>query len=158
MDKLDFKILNRIQEGLPIDEDPFHKMALELGIDEDELIKRLKNIKDSGFIRRIGAVFDSSKMGYNSTLIGLKVPGKDIFEIVKLINSHNEVTHNYYRVNGHKNDLNIWFTLSTTDDKEKEDILREISSKSGVEKIYDFPKMKQFKLEIFFDMDGRLNV
>jgi DNA-binding Lrp family transcriptional regulator len=153
MDELDFKILNRVQEGLPIDENPFYKIAMEIGIDEEELIKRLKNIKDSGFIRRIGAVFDSSKMGYNTTLVGIKVPKKDIFNIVNVINSYNEVTHNYYRVNGQKDFLNIWFTLSTKDEEKRKHILFEISNKPGVEKIYEFPKILQFKLEVFFDME-----
>lgn len=153
MDRLDLKILNRIQEGLPIDEDPFHKIAMEIGIDKEELIERLKYIKDSGFIRRIGAVFDSSKMGYNSTLVGLKVPSNEIFEIVKVINSYEEITHNYYRVNGQNDSLNIWFTLSTRNNEEKRNILLEISSESGVKKIYEFPKLQQFKLEVFFNME-----
>jgi DNA-binding Lrp family transcriptional regulator len=86
---------------------PFHRIAMEMGIEEEELIKRLKYIKDSGLIRRVGAVFDSSKMGYKSTLVGLKVPKKDIFEVVKAINHYDEITHNYYRVNGQKNSLKI---------------------------------------------------
>ena len=153
MDSLNLKILNRIQEGLPIEVNPFHRIAMEMGIEEEELIKRLKYIKDSGLIRRVGAVFDSSKMGYKSTLVGLKVPKKDIFEVVKAINHYDEITHNYYRVNGQKNSLNIWFTLSTRNNEEKRNILLEISSKSGVKKIYEFPKLQQFKLEVFFDME-----
>lgn len=153
MDKLDFKILNRIQEGLPIEENPFRKIGNELGIEEDEIIKRLKHIKKSGFIRRIGAIFDSSQMGYKSVLVGLKVPENKISEIVSVINSHDEVTHNYYRSNGENTSLNIWFTISTLNDEKKRDILQEISSKPEIEQIYEFPKTRQFKLEVFFNME-----
>lgn len=153
MDKLDLKILNLMQEGMPIDENPFHKMAEELGITPEELVDRLKNIKNSGYIRRIGAIFDSSKLGYESVLVGAKVPEDKVSPIVDIINSYGEVTHNYYRDNGHKNSLNIWFTITTKNSKERKHILEEISSRSGVYNLYEFPKVRFFKLEVFFKME-----
>lgn len=153
MDKLDFKILNLMQEGIPINEAPFHKIAGELGITPEELVDRLKNIKDSGYIRRIGAVIDSSQLGYKSVLVGAKVIENKVPLIVNTINSYDEVTHNYYRSNGHKNSINIWFTLTTHNDKERERILNEISARSGIEKLYEFPKIRFFKLNVFFKME-----
>ena len=154
MDKLDFKILNLMQEGIPIHENPFHKMAEDLQITPKELIDRLKNIKSSGYIRRIGAIFNSSQLGYESVLIGAKVPENKINSVVDIINGYNEVTHNYYRKNGHKdNFLNIWFTLTTKTDEERKQILEEISTKSDVYKLYEFPKIQLFKLEVFFKME-----
>ncbi len=153
MDRLDFKILNLMQEGIPISENPFHKMAGELGITPDELMGRLENIKKSGYIRRIGAIFDSSKLGYESVLVGAKVSENKISSIADIINSYNEVTHNYYRDNGRKNSINIWFTITTKDSGERKRILEEISSRSGVY-LYEFPKVQLFKLKVFFNMEG----
>lgn len=153
------KILNVLQNGIPITEHPFNKIADDLGIEPEELIHRIEEIKKTGFIRRIGAIFNSTKMGYHSTLVGMKVPDNQIDKVVDIINSCPQVTHNYYRSNKTKYStdkinlsLNIWFTLSTRNDKEKKNILDDISRKSQI-KLYEFPKLKLFKLKVYFEME-----
>lgn len=148
MDKLDFKILNLMQEGIPITETPFHQLAETLGINPEELIERLNRIKAEGYIRRTGAVFNTSKMGYKSILIGMEVPEYKVREVAEIINSYDGVTHNYSR----NNRMNIWFTLSTKNEEERRLILRDISQKSGVDRICEFPNRRLFKLRVYFNM------
>lgn len=162
MDELDSKILNIIQKGIPLEEHPYHKIALKIGIEPEELLNRIKNLKESGYIRRIGAVFDSSQMGYKSVLVGMEVSENQIPEVVDKINIYDAVTHNYYRINNtnsstHNNlntRLNIWFTLSTQSNNEKNAIIDDITSVMGVNKLYEFPKLTLFKLRVFFEMEA----
>lgn len=149
MDKLDLKILNHMQRGLDIVPHPFKKIAESIKIDDRELILRLERIKEKGYIRRIGAVFDATKMGYESILVAMEVPAGRIKEVAEVINSFDEVTHNYCR----DNRLNIWFTLTTKDREERNQILDRIKCKSGINKIYEFPSLKKFKTNVFFDME-----
>lgn len=161
MDELDSKILNIIQKGIPIEEHPYHKIAQNLDIKPEELINRIKYLKESGFIRRIGAVFDSSQMGYKSVLVGIDVSENQLHKVVDTINSYDAVTHNYYRVGSLKSPvtaknlntrLNVWFTLSTQSNIEKNNIIENISNILGVNKLYEFPKLTLFKLKVFFEM------
>ena len=161
MDELDSKILNIIQREIPLIEHPYHKIAQELNIEPEELLKRIKDLKSYGFIRRIGAVFNSSQMGYKSVLVGIEVPENQILEVVDKVNSFDAVTHNYYRINSFKSSninnninirLNIWFTLSTQSNIEKNSIIDDISSLTGVNNLYEFPKLTLFKLKVFFEM------
>ena len=162
MDELDSKILNIIQKGIPLVEDPYHKIARKVGIEPEELLKRIKNLKEGGYIRRIGAVFDSSQMGYESVLVGIEVSENQIPEVVDKINTFDAVTHNYYRINSNdssthnnlKTRLNIWFTLSTQSNIEKNAIIDAITSVTGVNKLYEFPKLTLFKLRVFFKMEA----
>ncbi|MGB7968152.1 MAG: hypothetical protein WCF28_01120 [Methanobacterium sp.] len=161
MDELDSKILNIIQKGIPLEEHPYHKIAQKLNIEPEELLDRIRDLKNYGFIRRIGAVFDSSNMGYKSVLVGIEVSENQITEVVDKINAFDAITHNYYRINSLKKTttnknintrLNVWFTLSTQSNIEKNDIIHDISSLTGVNNLYEFPKLTLFKLKVFFEM------
>jgi DNA-binding Lrp family transcriptional regulator len=77
MDAIDKKILNIIQKDFPVVEEPFKAVAAKAGISEDEALLRIKKLKEEEVIRRIGAVFDSKKMGYASTLCAARVPKKN---------------------------------------------------------------------------------
>jgi len=149
MDQLDSKLLNLIQKGIPLTECPFHDLAKELGIPPEMLLERLQHLKADGYIRRIGGVFNTAKMGYQSILVAMEVPSDRIIEATNSINSHPEITHNYVR----NNRLNIWFTLANKNETERTLILQEITAKSGSVNVYEFPALKHFKLNVFFDME-----
>jgi DNA-binding Lrp family transcriptional regulator len=150
MDQLDTKILNLIQRGLPLSENPFHDLAKQLGIEPGQIIERLQQLKTAGFIRRIGGVFNTAKMGYQSTLIAMEVPVDQIITVSQIINKYPQVTHNYLR----NNRMNIWFTLSTKSKAQKDQILNEIKCSCGQVKIHEFPAVKHFKLNVYFDLEG----
>src|SRR5512136_179296 len=97
MDTTDKKILNIIQKDFPVVAEPFKAVAEKLGLGEDDVLKRIKNLKDKGIIRRIGAVFDSKKMGFVSTLCAARVPEERLKAFVDVVNSYAGVTHNYRR-------------------------------------------------------------
>jgi len=153
MDSTDKKLLNMMQRGLPICEFPFEEISKELGIGTQEVIERIEALKVNGFIRRIGAVFNTKKMGYKSVLIAMAVPEEKVIEAAEVINYYDGVTHNYLR----DNHLNIWFTLSVRNNEEKMSIINEIIEKTGVDKLYEFPAEKHFKQEVFFDMERVVN-
>ena len=124
MDAVDRKILNKLQLGLTIDENPFRKLADELKIAPEKLIDRIHSLKEKGYIRRLGGVMNSSKLGYDSTLLAARVAEKNFKEVVDKINKHPGVTHNYRR----NSRLNVWFTLSTQEKEEREIFLEKIKS------------------------------
>ncbi|MFW5976621.1 MAG: AsnC family transcriptional regulator [Bacillota bacterium] len=151
MDEIDLEIINIIQEGIPLEARPFQKIGEKLGIKEKEVTERLKKLKNEGLIRRIGGVFDSSSLGYCSTLIGLKIEEDKFYKIVEFINKHPGVTHNYRR-DGY---LNLWFTLSTIREIDKQLFLDKIKNREGVKLLYELPKKKLFKLKVFFEMGNK---
>lgn len=97
MDELDKKIINMIQAEFPLEAEPFKAVAEKLGSTEDEIIRRIRKLKDDGIIRRIGAVFEPRRLGLVSTLCAAKVPVDRIEVFVKKVNALSGVTHNYLR-------------------------------------------------------------
>lgn len=149
MDQLDKKILDKLQDGLKLEASPFQKIAKELGIEAEELLQRVKKLKKDGYIRRLGGVFRSSRLGYKSTLVALELEEENFYQVAEVINQHPGVTHNYRR----DHELNLWFTLSTASELDREKFLAQLKAMPGVNELYQLPKEKFFKLNVFFKMD-----
>lgn len=62
MDNIDKTILTCIQEGLDIEKRPFLALAQRINITEDEVIDRIKKLKEEGYIRRLGGIFNSKNL------------------------------------------------------------------------------------------------
>jgi DNA-binding Lrp family transcriptional regulator len=148
MDSIDRKILNIIQKDFPVVAEPFKSVAEKLGLDEDEALKRIKDLKDEGIIRRIGAVFDSKKMGYASTLCAARVPKDKLKKFVAVVNSYPGVTHNYRR----KHDYNVWFTFIAPDEETLKKSLGEIRDTTGVTDIISMTAAQTFKIDATFEL------
>lgn len=148
MDKTDRKILNIIQKEFPVEKEPFKSLGKAIGISEDEALDRVKRLKERGIIRRIGAVFDTKKMGFASTLCAARVPEEKIKEFVDTVNFYSGVTHNYRR----SHDYNIWFTFIASSEDEIEQSLGEISKKTGIDDILNMPVRRKFKIDASFDL------
>jgi len=148
MDSIDKKILNIIQKDFPVVQEPFKAVAEKLGLSEDEVLKRIKNLKEEGIIRRIGAVFDSKKMGYASTLCAAKVPIEKLKEFVAVVNSYAGVTHNYRR----SHEYNVWFTFIAPDGETLKKSLGEIRDKTGVTDVISMTATQIFKIDATFEL------
>ena len=134
--------LNILQTNLPLTERPFQVLADQLNTSEEEVIARLNELKELGYIRKIGLFFDSAKLGYEGTLIATKVLPE------QLENVANVITHNYER----EGDYNLWFTLITIDMEQQEEILNHIKSLPGVLDLINLPANKKYKVSVNFNL------
>lgn len=152
MDELDKKILVGIQFSFPIATKPYWNIADRLGITEEEVISRIKRLKVEGKVRRIGAVFDSRRLGYSSTLVAAKVPSERLEEVARIISGYPEVTHNYQR----EDELNLWFTLTASSKERIESIIQELKRRTGIKEMFDLPAINMFKIRAVFNPKNRL--
>ncbi len=150
MDDVNKKLLEIIQDDFPITPEPYKELAKTIGITENEVINRIKQLQDEGIIRRLGGIFDSRKLGYKSTLCAMKVPEEKIEETAQIINSYNGVTHNYLR----EHDYNMWFTLIAPSREHIEKICNEIKERSGIKTLIELPAKRFFKINVKFSIKG----
>lgn len=146
MDDTDKAILRAIQSHLPIDQRPYLKLGQELGLSEDEVLTRLAALKERGIIRRIGGNFNSSSLGFASTLCAAKVPADKFEAFVKAVNACPGVTHNYRRDHGY----NVWFTFIAETMEEIEANLERLADETGVADICHMPSLRMFKIKVDF--------
>lgn len=145
MDEGDRAILNEIQSDFPIESRPYAAIGERLQLTETEVLDRIRRLQDRGIIRRLGANFDSRRLGYMTTLCGAKVPPERLDEFIRVVNSYPAVTHNYLR----RHDFNVWFTFIAESSEAIERQLGEITKKTGV-KVYNFPAIRLFKIKAEF--------
>ncbi len=150
MDTIDKELLNLMQNEIPIDKRPFKILGKKLSLTESEVLERLFKLKSDGFIRRIGGIFDSKKLGYKSTLCAAKIPENKIEEAAKFINSYDEVTHNYLR----EDEYNMWFTIITSSEKNLDIILKEIQNNLNFKEIIILPSIRLFKVKVALNFKG----
>lgn len=148
MDEMDRRLLNRIQSDFPISARPYERIAEELEISEQEVIRRMIRLKDCGIIRRIGGNFFPHKLGFVSTLCAAKVPEEKQPLFAKTVNRYPGVTHNYTR----ENDFNVWFTFIAPSMSEIEKNLQDIASATGVVDIINLPATNVYKIRAHFDL------
>ncbi|WP_435924769.1 siroheme decarboxylase subunit alpha [Paenibacillus sp. DYY-L-2] len=145
----DRALLNRLQEGLPLVERPWDALGGELGMAGDEVIRRLAKLKEEGLVRRVGGVFNPSKLGFSGRLYAMAVPEELFYDVAAVVNGYKGVTHNYRR----QSRLNMWFTLSARSEEERSGILSSIRDAAGGAGIYEFPAERMYKLNVFLNME-----
>ena len=148
IDEIDRAILNRIQSDFPVTRRPYLSIADDLNLSEENIIKRLKRLKQKGIIRRIGGNFAPEKLGFVSTLCAATVPEDKIDSFAKIVNRYPGVTHNYRRDNRY----NIWFTFIAQSMKEITGNLEDISRETGVNGIINLPATKMYKIKAHFNL------
>lgn len=145
MDNKDRQIIRLTSSCFPLEKRPFSTMAKELGIDEDDLIERMKRLTSSGLIRRIGAAVDPRRIGWVSTLCAADVPEDRLDMFSEMVNVYEEVTHNYERTGT----PNCWFTIIAPDRARVQKIISEIEDACGI-KIRELPARRIFKIGVKF--------
>ncbi|MDE7011807.1 Lrp/AsnC family transcriptional regulator [Taurinivorans muris] len=143
----DKKILDIIQSNFPLSSRPYKVIGDEIGMEEEEVLANVLNLKKQGIIRRLGANFQSKKLGFRSTLCAAKVPDDKLDLFIQEVNAKKGVTHNYLR----KHEYNVWFTLIGPSWENVCETLAGITAKTGIE-ILNLPATKLFKIRVDFAM------
>lgn len=148
LDALDRRILGIIQSGFPLEPRPYAVIGTEIGLPEQEVLARVRALKGRKIIRRLGANFQSAKLGFRSTLCAAKVPVESLELFVAEVNSHTGVTHNYLR----DHEYNVWFTCIGPSWEDVCVLLDSITRKTGIA-ILNLPAERMYKIKVEFQMD-----
>ena len=82
------KLLAIIQDGFPLVERPYLRLAEMLNVSEQEVFDDIEKMRTSGVIRRIGGVYDSKKLGFISRLCAGKVPASEMIFRQNIMRKH----------------------------------------------------------------------
>jgi DNA-binding Lrp family transcriptional regulator len=143
MDDTDRKIVNALQGGFPIADEPYAEAAASLGLDEATLIERLEVMLADGTLSRFGPLYDAERLGGAVTLAAMAVPDAGFDAIAKQVNAHPEVAHNYARDHA----LNMWFVVAAESRERIDAVLATIEAETGC-KVLDMPKEETFFLAL----------
>jgi len=146
---LERAVLNLIQTGFPVAHAPYAEMAQQIGgVSEEAVFACVRSLVDRGIIRRLGAVFDTKRLGFMSALIAMRVPPERIDEVGELVSAYPGVSHNYRR----EHEYNLWFTLAAPSRQRLMDTLAEIRERTGIEDVLYLPTVRMHKIFVNFEI------
>lgn len=143
IDDLDRRLINSLQGGFPLSERPYAEVADGLGVDEDEVIQRLRRLLSDRVLTRFGPMFQIERAGGAFCLAAIQVPETDWARVVEQVNKRPEVAHNYRR----EHRLNMWFVLATEHPEDIARCARDIESDTGLSVLL-FPKEQEYFVEM----------
>lgn len=144
LDEVERRILNDYQQGLPLDPQPFARIAQDLGISEETVLECLQSLQQDGVVSRVGPVFKPNRVGV-STLAAMAVPPERLEEVADLVSACPEVNHNYER----EHHFNLWFVVTAEDARSLQDVLQGIRQRSGLE-VLDLPMLEDYFIDLAF--------
>jgi DNA-binding Lrp family transcriptional regulator len=148
LDEADRAIINALQGGFPLGDEPYREVAESLGLSEDDLLSRLRRLLDQRVLTRFGPMFQIERIGGAFVLAALKVPEADYERVAGIVNAFPEVAHNYRREHA----LNMWFVLATETPQGIAHVTAAIEAATGLP-VFAFPKEREYFVEMRLHAD-----
>ena len=96
--ELDRRIIVATQSGLPIDPQPYDRIAEQLGVDSAQVRVRINAMLADGRIRRIGVVANHYRLGYTANGMSVwDIPDEAADEAGERVGALETVSHCYLR-------------------------------------------------------------
>lgn len=146
MDEIDRQIINYLQDGFPICDSPYQRVATQLGLTEVDLITRITDLLETGLLTRFGPLYHAEQMGGALTLAAVKASDEDFETVAGIINGFPEVAHNYAR----NHSLNMWFVIATDEPERIAEVIAGIEEKTGLP-VYNMPKINEYFVGLKLD-------
>ncbi len=144
--QLEKKIVTELQEDLPLSSHPFKLIADRIGMKEEELLAKIREMKARGIIRRFGAVLRHQKTGYvANAMVVWRVPEERAKEVGSIMASFKEVSHCYQRAICPDWTYNLFTMIHGKSGEECERIATLISEKIKIEDYRLFYSTRELK-------------
>jgi len=145
------ELLNAVQWDFPLVARPFAALGERVGLEEPAVRERLLEVKRSGVLRQLSAIFDTRALGYSSALVAAKVDEDRIEDAARAINAHPGVSHNYKRNHAY----NLWYTLAVPPGEPFDDHLDVLHRESRAVVTRKLPTLQLYKIGVKLDMTGK---
>ncbi len=148
LDETDRRLLDEWQRDFPLCSYPFAVVGEALGIEENEVLSRLKGLIGRGMISRIGGTIVPNVVSA-STLAAMAVPDARIESVAARVSRGQGVNHSYLR----EGRWNLWFVATGPDRAHVEETLGRIRHETGLG-VLDLPLVRPFNIDLGFRLSG----
>lgn len=133
MEDIDLQLLKLSQNGLATVDRPYLRLGEMLGISEDEVINRLKELEKIGIIRRFAATIGHRALGITANaMITWRVSPSEVERVGQIFASFEAVTHCYERATAPDWPYNLYTMVHSKSKEECIETALELSRASGI--------------------------
>lgn len=144
LDELDKQLINILQRGLPIAEQPFALIAEQVNSSEAIVIEKINHLLELKILSRFGPMFDAACLGGAFTLAALSVPEERFEQVTEIVNNFEQIAHNYKR----DHYFNMWFVIGTETEQEIAEVIMQIEQQTGLA-VLNTPKEEEFYVGLY---------
>ncbi len=145
-DRLDRDIINALSGDVSGSLRPYKDIADSLGVSEDEVLERLRGYRESGVLRRMGAMIAHRVAGVEANgMIVWDVPEETMEEIGQKLASAPEVTHCYARPKSPEWPYRLYTMVHARTREECSRVADRLASEVGVERYKLVFSTREFK-------------
>ena len=134
LSELEKKIIASIQEDMTVTERPYLNIAQDLGISENELLEKLKDLCRRGVIRRFGATLRHQRTGFTANaMVAWRVDEDRIEAVGQKLAAFQQVSHCYRRNPSRDWPYNLYTMVHANDEQACRKIARKMSQAVSVD-------------------------
>jgi DNA-binding Lrp family transcriptional regulator len=127
------QVIRGLQRDFPVTARPFHDLAQELGLTEEELTAVIRRLMEQGYIRRFGATIRHRISGFQANAMAAwRVPPERLEEVGPTMAACREVTHCYERQSQEDWPYNLYTMIHGKNQAECEAIAQRLAEATGV--------------------------
>ncbi|MDE3096033.1 MAG: AsnC family transcriptional regulator [Chloroflexota bacterium] len=145
IDDTDRLLLNNLQGDFPVTHRPYADVAGRLGLTEDEVLRRLRRLVETGALSRFGTILNAPQLGGERTLAAMRVPADRFEEVAAFVNGLDAISHNYERAH----DFNMWFVISSEDEADIARTIAAIERETGLA-VINLPTVEEYFVDLRF--------
>ncbi len=98
LDRIDKRIIAFLQGDIPLEPRPFAGLAAELGLEESEIVERMRRLARDKVMRRYGATLRHQLSGFSSNvMVAWRVDEERADQVGRRLASFRRVSHCYHR-------------------------------------------------------------
>ncbi len=130
----DKRLIYLFQGDLPVRARPYAWLGEKLGWSEDRVLRRLREFKQAGIIRRFGATLYHQNSGYPANvMVAWQIPEGSVDEAGETLAKVRTVSHCYRRETTENWPYNLYTMVHAKDEETCRGVARKMSEKALVE-------------------------
>ncbi len=146
IDESEKKVIGLIQGDLPLDSNPFARMAEKAGMSEGEFIQKVNSLIERGVIRRFGATLRHQEAGFSANaMVAWVVPEERAEEVGRIMAGFKEVSHCYQRAVNPRWRYNLFAMIHGYERGSCREIVDSIARETGLDDFCLLFSTKEFK-------------
>ena len=135
MDEADKRVIRALQEDFPLVAEPYKELAKVADMTEAEFLRRVLKLKETGAIRKMGAVLKHRNVGFTSNVLcAWEISEDKADEVAKSMSEERQVSHCYIRKTAPGWDYNLYTMIHGKSREDCENTARRLQEANGVTK------------------------
>jgi DNA-binding Lrp family transcriptional regulator len=146
MNDQEVKLIQALKQGFKLEKQPFRRIAQELGLQEEEVIRQIEDLQKRGLIRRVGVAVRPIQAGFTTNaLVAWEVPPERVDEVGSQLAGIPEISHCYDRAGPPGWKFNLFTMIHATSEDHLGDLLENLKKRCGLTAFQVYRTTKEYK-------------